>query len=125
VLLISFSYGELWSNFFIAGSVGFKEKLTELLNSPFTLLSNAGLIAIMFLDSYITKAITKNNTQQEHEIAAIIVISFIAVIFLKMFAEIKGGLENYLCWLFLFFLGCLFYYKSKSLNIKHSSSVIT
>lgn len=120
-LLVSFSYEELILNCFLDNNIGFDEKLTKLFSSQFMIFANTGLIAMLHIDNYITKKITKNNTQRSY--TGLVILSFVMIIFLTWCAEIKEKWYEWfhLYYLFVIFLGCLIVYKAETLNIKRNS----
>ena len=127
-LLIGFVYTELVFNFLVPDSPVLNDKIIELLNSKFMILSNAGLVAMLFVDSHITKKILKDETP--HKFVGLLVFTLILVIALTVFAEeLKKGTIQFPHWfplsyLFFLFLSLLTVYKAETLNIKHNSSII-
>ena len=131
LLLAGFAYTELFVSGLLGVGVSFEEKIIELMNSRIMLFSSVGLVAMLFVDGVITKKITRNNQTQHSDFSVgVMLASIISVIFLAVVAEgIKENALNppnwfRLCYVFLFFLGCLIVYKAGTLNIKHYSSNI-
>ena len=128
LLLATFSYIDLVGNFFATNPLGFEAKIIEMLTSRFMILSNAGLVAMLFLDNHIMRRITKTTSQ--NRFVGVLIFSLIIIIVLAVFADEinKGNMQLpgclHLYQLFLIFLICLTIYKSETLNIKRNSSSI-
>jgi len=128
-LLAGFSYGALIGHFFEPNSISFDDKIAALLSTRFMIFSNAGLVVMLYVDSHITKKITKDSTSQR--LVGLLLASLIIVMTLAVLAdEIKSGGMVFPTWFHLYhlcliFLACLTIYKAEALNVKHSSSSIS
>ena len=128
-LLAGFSYGELIGHFFEPNPTSFDDKIVAMLSTRFMIFSNAGLVMMLFVDSHITKKITKDSTP--HKLTGLLLTSLIIVITLAVLAdEIKNGSMVFPDWFHLYylcliFLACLAVYKAEALNIKRVSLSIS
>jgi len=128
LLLVFFSYSELFFNFFDPNAISFNDKLIDMLNSRSIILSNTGLVTILYIDSLIIKKVI--NVYSRENFYGLLFCSLVMVIVLTVFAEAiyEGKMQlptgMHLSYLFYLFILFLTIYKAESLNIKHHSSTI-
>jgi hypothetical protein len=126
-LLICFSYGNIILNFINQNGLPFEDKILESHKSNFAILSNIGLVAMLYVDKLITHFITKQNNNSPY-IDVIIIVDIILSVAITVMAQLmidKLLVPIYwfkLSYLFILFIALLIIYKAETLKIRHLSS---
>jgi undecaprenyl pyrophosphate phosphatase UppP len=124
--LFCFTYVEFLFNFISKNGVSFDEKIIELHKSYTMLVSNIGLVCILYVENFIECLVTKNNKNNKNFIY--IIIDIIIAVFLMVLVQKKIQEEiEFVEWFHLYYLFIAFFvfliiYKSESLKTTHLSS---
>lgn len=91
------------------------------------ILTNVGLIGMLYVDNFITKLFTKSK-HKTSVLAPCLIISIIVAIFITIISQqVLEGKFNAASWfkisyLFMVFIACLIVYKAESLEIAHDTN---
>lgn len=125
-ILCCFSYGELLIHVITKSDIPFEAKFIELNSDTGMILTNVGLIGMLYVDNIITKLITKSQ-KEGHALGICLTLSIIIAIFVTIISQKVINKvfipEDWfkISYLFYIFITCLVIYKAESLKIAHVS----